>query len=354
MASSFKSFLNGDIATTRTLLHEQIPLTGSILSGTYNDLNIKNYTHGLYQSVFDFPYLSASSNHIFDITAGYHTSSALASSTNVQNSKKINMYNSMAQTLMGHDITGSIQKFDADGNLIDTGTKINECLFLNFSRLLTKDEIKKGSFSLAIGANSTYSSPFTSILTVTDAGAENDFRVSSPTGEFGILSASAGGAYAGTDGNCGLIFYQAGIAVLTGSIFMGTAGSATGKLSANADMNLAGDSMNTLLSTSAISGVADALRHRVQNLSFNNTTELNSTIYFCRANHNDFNYSSNPTFLSGSKIVVKNNTMDAPITFISEIGLYSSDNELLGVAKLSEVIRKSPDQEVTIRVRIDQ
>ena len=41
--------VNSDVTTTRTLLHEVIPLTGSILSGTYgvwpNDPNIKNYTH---------------------------------------------------------------------------------------------------------------------------------------------------------------------------------------------------------------------------------------------------------------------------------------------------------------------
>ena len=34
---------NTDVTTTRTLLHEVIPLTGTILSGTYNDNNIKNY-----------------------------------------------------------------------------------------------------------------------------------------------------------------------------------------------------------------------------------------------------------------------------------------------------------------------
>ena len=56
----------------------------------------------------------------------------------------------MAQVLMGYDITGSVQEFDRDGNLADGGLKIREALFVNFSRLLTKDEIKKGSFSLSV------------------------------------------------------------------------------------------------------------------------------------------------------------------------------------------------------------
>ena len=41
MAATFKSFLNNDVTTTRTLLHEAIPITGSIVSGTYNDNSVK-------------------------------------------------------------------------------------------------------------------------------------------------------------------------------------------------------------------------------------------------------------------------------------------------------------------------
>jgi len=147
MSSVFKTFLNGDVVSTRTLLHEAIPITGSIVSGTYAaESNIKNYSHGIFQSVYDYPYLSASSNHIFDITMGYSSNSALSSSANSQNSKKINMYNQMSQILMGHDVTGGINLLDEDGDLLAGGTKIQECYFLNFSRLLSKDEIKKGSF----------------------------------------------------------------------------------------------------------------------------------------------------------------------------------------------------------------
>jgi len=88
-------------------------------------------------------------------------------------------------------------------------------------------------------------------------------------------------------------------------------------------------------------------------MAFNNTTELNSTIYFCRVNHNDFNYSSNPTYLDASKIRVKDSTVDAPVAYITTIGLYSADNELLAVAKLSEALRKDPTNEIVLRVRLD-
>ena len=53
MATIYKPFLNDDMSSTRTLLHENIPLTGTIVSGTYADNNIKNYSHGMFQSVYD-------------------------------------------------------------------------------------------------------------------------------------------------------------------------------------------------------------------------------------------------------------------------------------------------------------
>ena len=83
MATTFKTFLNNDIATTRTLLHEAIPITGSIVSGTYADENIKNYAHGMFQSVYDYPFLSSSAYHIFDITCGFSSDSALSWSFHV-------------------------------------------------------------------------------------------------------------------------------------------------------------------------------------------------------------------------------------------------------------------------------
>ena len=93
MASIYKTIRSEDIASTRTVLHEAIPLTGTIVSGTYNDENIKNYAHGMFQSVYDYPYLSSSANHIFDLTLGFSTGSALSSSTKAQQAKKQNIYN---------------------------------------------------------------------------------------------------------------------------------------------------------------------------------------------------------------------------------------------------------------------
>ena len=389
MATIFKTFLNNDITSTKTLLHEAIPLTGTIASGTYNaggattetwnGTNIKNYAHGMFQSVYDYPYLSSSENHIYDLSVGYASGSALSGTEGVdrtQQVKKINMYNTMAQVLAGFDVTGGIRQFDEDGSLKNTGDdpKLKNCIFINFARLLAKDEIKKGSFTIKIGTGS-YANPkavsarTTGLLVISDTGKQNDYRVNSPAGEYAILSATAGYNKNFTvPPACGLIFYQAGVVVLSSSIFqVGEPGvgmtSGRGILSASIVPGFPpthmiqyrpdGLSITASLTGSSISSSCNYFRHRIYDMSFNNTTELNSTIHFCRINHNDFNYSANPTYLSASKIRVKNTTLDSPISYMTTVGLYSSDNELLAVAKLSEPLKKDPTNEMTIRVRLD-
>jgi hypothetical protein len=387
MATTFKNFKSNDLAQTRTLLHEAIPITGSIVSGTYTnaasdgDNNVKTYGHGMLDSVYDYPYLSSSANQIFDITVGLATTSPLSASTTSQTSKKVNIYNQMAQYLVGYDDTGSIKKF----TMPTDGAEMHSCYFVPFSRLLTKDEIKKGSFTLELGVSGAHGHGdpiFNERIQLSDTSGSDGYYVDSPVGEYGVLygttSANTNNATlylsgeTGTSTNAnpalGLIYYQAGIAVISGSAFNGTG---SGGALQHIDPAVAGDTKSiglelgagfgtdgastgfSAITASTIGVMANSLRNRIYNISFNNTTELNSTIYFCRASHTDFNYSSNPTYLSASKIRVKTRASDTPVSYFTTIGLYSADNELLAVAKLSEPLRKDPTNEVTLRVRLD-
>jgi len=345
MPTQYQKFSpSNDVTTTKTLLHEVIPITGTIVSGTYSDNNIKNYTHGMFQSVYDYPYLSSSANHIFDITMGYDETSALSASTSTQNAKKINLYNQHAQILLGYtsSTADNVRKFENDLTLDGSGY-MKEVVFVNFSRLLAKDQIKKGTFSLTIGTSSVYTAPWALLKTLQDSKATERSGYSSEVGgDYGLLYTNS----AGTGPAVGNIFYQAGIAIFTASVFGSSAAGHT-------QMNIKTDGIDYVLSASAISGTADALRHRVQSISFNNTTEINSVIYFCRVPHNRFNYSSNPTYVSGAQVRVKDVASDTPVSYITTVGLYSSTGELLATAKLSEPLRKDPTNEITLRVRLD-
>jgi hypothetical protein len=370
MATTFKAFLDDDIVSTRTLLHENIPLTGTIISGSsYNEENIKSFTHGMFQAVYDYPVLSSSANHLLDLSVGLTAGSPASSSitNDVFLKKKINIYNQMAQVLVGHDATGSIFEFDRDANPATTGDKFSSMYFMNFSRLLVKDEIKKGSFELLIGAASSSATPFTELVKVSDASGSTNYFVNSPTGEYGLLYANnyLGSPLAATQTNkvVGFVFYQAGVVALSPTLFTvsGTASPSTslassqfGQMSHVVEINAASSwNIQNAFQSGSINQINQGLRKRIANLTFNNTTELNSTIHFCRINHNEFNYSSNPTYLQNSKIRVKNTNSDAPVSYITTVGLYSPDNELLAVAKVSEPLKKDPTQEMILRVRLD-
>jgi len=425
MATTFKRLTPDDVSTTKTRLHEIIPCTGSIVSGTYNagglasavalgsEYNIKTYGHGMFQSVYDYPYLSSSANHLFDMTVGLWSGGDFKTGSSggyvvgsmqplTQSEDKHNIYSQMSQMLVGHDHTGNIKPFDHSGAITSSqGEKIHSALFLNFSRLLMKDEIEKGSFTMVVGTSSFFTPPKgpwgtadDALVYISDVGAKTDFKSNSPAGEYGILyrSDSANTAVNSDDkiqhNRVGLIYYQAGIVVLEGSSSMATAsiplfqGRKNPTTSAQGEgFNAAGDAgyMVPLL-TASISGVSssgmgnssgywdweqlmvsgtvdqacNALRHRIRNIEFKNTTELNSTVYFCRAGHNEFNYSSNPSYLSGSEIRVKNgNPANHPVAYATTVGLYSDDNELMAVAKLSEPLKKDDTTDFTIRVRLD-
>ena len=365
MATTFKTFLNSDIVTTKTLLHEAVPITGELVSGTYNrdgslatELNIKNYSHGMFQSVYDYPFLSSSANHILDVTAGFAPDAPISASAHSvsmsMRTKKNDIYNELAQMLAGYNTTGSINKLDVSGNFGNTVAldKINDVFVLNFARLLTKDEIQKvtgGGFNLTLGVSASYTNAFDKLALVFDKDGTNA-KTNSPAGEFNMLyitgsnSTGSAGWPTGYDRPCGLIFYQAGVALITASVFQ------TDFFGVDCDMDSAGTHTTALLVSGTIDDNATAFRHRIRNVSFNNTTELNSTIYFCRANNSEFNYSSNPTYLSSSQIRVKELATDNPVSYATTVGLYSDDNALLAVAKLSEPVKKTPAEEYTLRV----
>ena len=272
----------------------------------------------------------------------------------------------MSQLLVGHDVSGNIRPFDRDGDLTG-GDKMGSVFFLNFSRLLVKDEIKKGSFEIKFitGSAAAGSDPAATrknygdkVIALKDHAATSSYKVNSPAGEYGILYTSS--ATPNENSGVGLVYYQAGICVLTASVFTSSADFDNVTYTHNFDANFGScatsadtRNINTVLSGTAISASADGFRARLINVEFNNTTELNSTVYFCRAHHNEFNYSTNPTYQTGSNGQLKHSSfVQNPQTYITTVGLYNDVNELLAVAKLSKPLLKNFERESTIRVKL--
>jgi len=82
--------------------------------------------------------------------------------------------------------------------------------------------------------------------------------------------------------------------------------------------------------------------------------DVTSTHYFVRAKNAQFNYSTNPTYTTGSNgQLLHTSFIQNPQTFITTIGLYNDQNELLAIAKLSKPLLKNFERETTVRVKLD-
>lgn len=79
-----------------------------------------------------------------------------------------------------------------------------------------------------------------------------------------------------------------------------------------------------------------------------------STHYFIRLRNKEYNYSNNPTFANpNTGILIQSEFKNDPKVYITTVGLYNARSELLAVAKLSKPVRKSFDEEILLRVRLD-
>jgi len=88
--------------------------------------------------------------------------------------------------------------------------------------------------------------------------------------------------------------------------------------------------------------------------TLNSQENITSDYVFVRARNSEYNYSENPSFISGSTgAVLYSSFINSPQSFITTVGLYNDSNELLAVAKLSKPLKKDFTKEALIRVKLD-
>ena len=86
----------------------------------------------------------------------------------------------------------------------------------------------------------------------------------------------------------------------------------------------------------------------------NSEETITSDFIFVRPRSSEFNYSENPSFISGSTgEVIYSSFINNPTTYITTVGLYNNNSELLAVAKLSTPLEKDFTKEALIRVKLD-
>ena len=91
----------------------------------------------------------------------------------------------------------------------------------------------------------------------------------------------------------------------------------------------------------------------INNLSFISLNMLKRSVFFTRAFNQEFNYSNNPTAIANASLgSISSNLTGNPTSFITTVGLYNADNELLAVAKTAPPVKKDFDTEKVFAVRL--
>jgi hypothetical protein len=85
----------------------------------------------------------------------------------------------------------------------------------------------------------------------------------------------------------------------------------------------------------------------------NSQETISSDYIFVRVKNGDYNYTTNPSFISGSGTLIYSNFINSPQTFPTSVGMYNDNNELVAVAKLSKPLTKDFTKEALIRVKLD-
>jgi hypothetical protein len=94
--------------------------------------------------------------------------------------------------------------------------------------------------------------------------------------------------------------------------------------------------------------------NKASSFALNSEETITSDYVFVRARNSEFNYSENPSFISGSTgEVIYDNFINSPQVYVTTIGMYNDSNDLLAVAKLSRPLLKDFTKEALVRVKLD-
>jgi len=240
----------------------------------------------------------------------------------------------------------------ADAYFTDyVGNDMTSFYAINVNRARYKERLDPGNISInlsgSVGMVSLIDNSGGTDENVTTAGrvyylASGSLNIGSAlTASINTYTASNGAGF-------GLFYPDMGVILLNPSALSASVGgnlmAAVG--STTAQYHQSGSASGSLKLFNALVKGADFQARRTENVS--------TSHYFVRANNREFNFSNNPTFVSGSVGAFANSSFEKdPKVYITTVGLYDDANELLAVAKTSQPIAKSFDKEVAIKVKLD-
>ena len=251
------------------------------------------------------------------------------------------------------------------------GVNSDQIYVISVNRARLKERLNAGTWQLSLvelnggayanaaytGSNVKVSSSLRIVSLIDDSSATSNIGSSNGGRVYNIVSGSVNNGIFGSSVSStytyGLVYPDLGLIVLNAD-----------KLTSNLSFNTVTASYTTTGSApvpggdnawklyTSISGAASI--SAADGFTARNEEHVKSQIIFVRAFNGEFNFTSNPTFVTGSDNTIAQSTMFGnPQVYITAVGLYDNVFNLVAVAKLSRPLLKSFDREVLIKVKLD-
>ena len=240
-------------------------------------------------------------------------------------------------------------------NFVFGAVSASEFFALSMERACYKESLFLGSLALKLSGSGGF-------VTLTDNSNYVTNVTYGPAGRvFQLISGSQGVRYTGSattaDGYSANSGSYGWLLPDIGTIILNPLALAAPAISGGIAFAYSGSSFSGSLNYSSTTNANASLFKAISasaNFYLNSQESITSDYVFVRPRSAEFNYSENPSFISGSTgEVLYSNFINNPQVYITTIGLYNDTNQLLAVAKLSRPLLKDFTKEALVRVKLD-
>ena len=237
------------------------------------------------------------------------------------------------------------------------GVNTNSIYVLNFNRARFKEKIDPGNIEINLakmgGAGVPAVAAGNDVREIIDDSSTQAGTVGESGRVYNLISGSIDTGTvihnAASPVYYGLLYPEYGVAILNGDTLDSQVLFGTNQASATDGLN-----MQRLFMSISGSATKTSPANRNYGIQARSSEQVKSSFYFVRVKNAEYNYSNNPSFVTGSLGELKYTTfVNDPQTFITTIGLYNNNRELLAVAKLSQPLLKNKTKETLIKVKLD-
>ena len=291
-----------------------------------------------YYEIFDGISTAATSESQFSVTYGHNQGSGSLGQNEDSPSNAI--YSQYAQILLPDN--QRIFKFN--------NTSTQQIYAINLNRARLKDRLDPGNFELHLAKLTGAATPAIHgdnlVISLIDNSGDTQQAATQIGRVYSLVSGSILNGVHNSSIEYGSVYPEQGVIILNADkldlaqLNFGTVKTA----------NTNGDNAFRLFTSMSGSAVINANN----GFAARNEERVQSTFYFVRAKNGEYNFSNNPSFVTGSNGAFRQTTFaNNPKSYITTVGLYNSTQQLLAVAKLSKPILKSFSNEVLVKVKLD-